>query len=232
MGQLNFNENELIKRVEDRINRKSKSNVLPSNTNEEFNSTVLMETYNILDVDFFSHRKYIGKFIVLTKRILRKLLKPILAKQTSFNRNLVDALLSLENSFKEFKNSSLKIDTTNKKEKDLFYEELQKNLDIKIQKYFDDKLASIDSCLNDMKNEMNSLLSRQTEIQNNTIKEHDMENRIISQVFSTLSEIYHEKQDYQNSYYFLLLALKYASEDKDIEERTLQTFKKLNQSRS
>lgn len=52
----------------------------------------LNQLHDIADVHFFSHRKIIGKFIILTKKVIRKLLRPILNKQTLFNQSLIEEL--------------------------------------------------------------------------------------------------------------------------------------------
>lgn len=41
--------------------------------------------YDVYDVPFTSHRQFIGSFIVLAKKILRKLLNPILTRQVAYN---------------------------------------------------------------------------------------------------------------------------------------------------
>ena len=48
------------------------------------------------DVAFHSHRARTGRFVVESKKVLRRLLTPILDRQAAFNRAAVDALASLD----------------------------------------------------------------------------------------------------------------------------------------
>lgn len=48
------------------------------------------------DVNFHSHRARAGRFVVEAKKLLRRLLTPILDRQGAFNRSVVDALAALD----------------------------------------------------------------------------------------------------------------------------------------
>ncbi|WP_259619994.1 hypothetical protein [Paenibacillus doosanensis] len=98
--QLNFNTEQLKKRLKENIER----NIVSGHqVNDAYFSNIekLIELHNISEVHYFSHRKFLGKFIIAFKKVIRKLIRPILNKQITFNQLMIENVRYLQQQVKD-----------------------------------------------------------------------------------------------------------------------------------
>lgn len=236
MEKLNFNEEQLKKRIQDRILFKLNNHLSHQATTNQNETALkkLIDTHNILDVEFFSHRKFTGKFIVYTKKFLRKLLRPIFMKQIQFNQKVIDQFFVVDRqavdqevSNKEFfKNIS--VDMTNDiidECKIALQEVVSSNVE-RIRNYYEDDLQSR---INEQIIEQIGIRESQMNEQINAIKDQ-LYKDIKSNLFRDLAIFEGNHNNDLNRYHLLLMALRENPEDLDLEAEVISAFESMNKS--
>ncbi|WP_028553097.1 hypothetical protein [Paenibacillus sp. UNC451MF] len=102
--QLNFNTDQLKKRLKENIERNIDKNIVAEQQiHDAYFSNIekLIELHNISEVHYFSHRKFLGKIIITFKKVVRKLIRPILNKQIIFNQLMIENVRYLQQLLKD-----------------------------------------------------------------------------------------------------------------------------------
>ncbi|MBQ4899960.1 hypothetical protein KB559_14100 [Paenibacillus sp. Marseille-P2973] len=236
MDKLNFNEEQLKKRIHDRILFKL-NNSLPLQATSNQNDAALkplIDNHNILEVEFFSHRKFAGKFIVSTKKLLRKLLRPIFMKQIQFNQKVIDQLYVVDRqlvdndaSSKElFKSISVEITNDIIDECKIALQEVVSSNVESIRNYYEDELQTR---INEQIVEQISIRESQMNEKINAIK-IQLSKDIKSNLFRDLAIFEGNHNNELNRYHLLLMALRENPENLDLEAEVLSAFESMNKS--
>lgn len=235
MEKLNFNEEQLKKRIHDRI--MFKLNSLPTQVTTNQNDAALkplIDNHNILDVEFFSHRKFAGKFIVSTKKLLRKLLRPIFMKQIQFNQKVIDQLYVVdrqlvdnETSNKEFfKSISIEITNDIIDECKIVLQEVVRSNVESIRNFYENELQTK---INEQISEQVRAHKDQLNEQINTLKVQ-LYRDIKSNLFRDLAIFEGSHNNELNRYHLLLMALRENPENLDLEAEVISAFESMNKS--
>lgn len=204
MEEVRFDKEVLKGRIKERILRKFTN--LPHDTRPNHVQSAikpLIDAHNIMDVQFFSDRKIIGKYIVLTKRVFRKMMSPILMKQINYNQRIIDYLSTVDQRIED--NHNLFI--ANKVQVEVLTNELA------------------DEIVDEMNIQLLSLEEQLIEIKKSNDKLH---NDIKTSLLCELAEIEHSIGNDQKSYILLLMALRSRPDDLELEQNVLQAFERLN----
>ena len=112
-NELNFEEimeriRESIKRKRQEFSNSPSQNDKPYAKESDIDLDDLRSNYDIYNIKFTSHRRILGWFIVSVKKILRKLLTPILTQQTNYNAVNIRIINSLRESLTAITEENLK----------------------------------------------------------------------------------------------------------------------------
>ncbi|MFH5181194.1 hypothetical protein ACHHV8_00260 [Paenibacillus sp. TAB 01] len=242
--QLNLNTEQLKKRLKENIER----NIVTGHQLQDTyfsNVEKLIEIHNISDVHYFSHRKFLGKFIIAFKKIVRKLMRPILNKQIIFNQLMIENIRFLQQQVKQNQTEQLrKVEDllTNSIDEiinDFESYQVTRNTDLTevvlsnndlakdFQKFkeeitTDTKLVTQIDLL---KCDVEKLTAYIEEIKQESIKEAS------KNILIEISDFYYKKNEFDLSYHLLLSALKYDPQNIELERKLLSVFDTLNKSR-
>ncbi|RCX19021.1 hypothetical protein DFP94_10537 [Fontibacillus phaseoli] len=236
MEKLNFNEEQLKTRIHDRILFKL-NNCLPHQATTNQNDAAfkpLIDNHNILDIEFFSHRKFAGKFIVSTKKLLRKLLRPIFMKQIQFNQKVIDQLYVVDRqvvdndaSNKElFKSISVEITNDIIDECKMALQEVARSNVESIRNFYEDELQT----------KISEQISEQIRVREDQINEQistlkiQLNRDIKSNLYRDLAVFEGNHNNELNRYHLLLMALRENPENLDLETEVISAFESMNKS--
>lgn len=222
-----FNEEIFKQRVKDRImNGLSQTDEVLRHNNSRISE--LESKTNISDVHFFSHRKFFGKVIVFSKRLIRKLLMPILNKQIDFNHNVVQQFHHINESIEEHQQANVsklvdsmtkEISTMHESIEMLFSEIRQQKAEIendkKIIKQLSEQVEKDIVVIDELKTEL-----------------YEAQRISIFELYKEIGDMERAQGNYHLSYQMQLMALKYASNEDMQEQKVLESFKLVNQSRN
>ncbi|WP_068779037.1 hypothetical protein [Paenibacillus sp. GM2] len=239
MEKINFDEEQLKKRILDRIqfklNNNNHLNKPISNDQSEVVLKPLIDSHNILDVEFFSHRKILGKYIVRFKKILRKLLRPLFMKQIHFNQKVIDQFYIVDRQQVEQNNINNEVfhsisigivDDIVDECKIALQEVVSSNLE-SIRSYYENELQAK---INEQMNEhINEHLTQTKEQMNRTMAQ--LYRDIKSSIFRDLAMFEGNGNDELSRYHMLLMALRENPENIDIEMEAIAAFERMNKSR-
>ncbi|RED57642.1 hypothetical protein [Cohnella lupini] len=208
MEQVNFDEEVLKKRITERILRKMERQ--PQGVQSKLPPTdlkPLIDAHNILNVDFYSHRKGFGRLIVLIKKLLRKLLAPILMKQIHFNQRSIDYLSSVDQRLEALR---------------------QNGLGYKVEQQ--ERLDSIANDISDVIIEELRLVKDQLEsdVLSITKLNESRYNDVKVSLLRELADIEHLSGNEQRKYLLLLMALRSKPDDLELEQKVIDSFERLN----
>ncbi|EPY07909.1 hypothetical protein PAALTS15_06684 [Paenibacillus alvei TS-15] len=201
---------------------------------------------NISDVHFFSHRRFFGKIIVFSKRLLRKLLMPILNRQTDFNHNVVQQFYHVNELIKEQQevsvsrlvdNMTVELSSMHKSIEMLLSDIKKQNEDLEDEKKI--LLSEISKQKNEIEDNKKTIQQLIEQVQNDIedieqLKKelYETQRKSIFEVYKELGDMERVQGNYQLSYQMQLMALKYASDEEVQEQKVLESFKLVNQSRN
>ncbi|WGU93809.1 hypothetical protein QJQ58_25295 [Paenibacillus dendritiformis] len=222
-----FNEEIFKKRVKDRIiyGMSQTDEVLRHNNSR---ISELESKTNISDIHFFSHRKFFGKVIVFSKKLLRKLLMPILNKQTDFNHNVVQQFHHINelNMEQQQENVSKIIDSMTEELSEMHKSIEVLRLEIRQQKAeIDDDKKIIKELTEKVKNDIEVIDQLKKTL-------YETQRKSIFELYQQIGDMERVEGNYKLSYQMQLMALKYASDDDLQEQKVLESFKLVNQSRN
>ncbi|MNP28872.1 hypothetical protein D3C76_1218710 [compost metagenome] len=182
-------------------------------------------------MEFFSHRKIWGKFIVGTKKILRKLLRSLFMKQIQFNQKVIDQFYIVDRQLfekdaadKEFiKNISMDMVNDIIDECKIVLEEvIHSNIESVRNLYEEDLQARINEQLSDQVNQINEQM---------IIVKTELYREIKTNLFKDLAQLEKDCSSTNFRYHLLLMALREDPENLEIEAEVVSAFESLNKSR-
>ncbi|WP_019635691.1 hypothetical protein [Paenibacillus fonticola] len=257
MDKLNFDEKILKKRIQDRILFKLENHFntsdLTSENQEDMMLKPLIESHNILDLEFYSHRKFFGKFIIFTKKLFRKILHQIFMKQIHFNQKIIDHFFIIERKLidkdlanKEiFKSISMSmVDDIVDECKIAIQEVVCSNVE-SIRNYYESELQiSINEQIREqagwLKEEANQIREEAKQISEETSKQISQQistikkqlyGEIKSSLFRDLAVFEKNSNIEESKYHLLLMALRENPENLDLEDEVIAAFESMNKSR-
>ncbi|AOZ93300.1 hypothetical protein [Paenibacillus crassostreae] len=224
MENLNFNEKQMKERLTERILHRINNGLkeraeISKDNNQSIDLKPLIDSHNIMDVEYFSHRRILGKLIIFSKRALRKLLSPILMRQIHFNQRVIDHLYIIDH----------KITSDNTLEENY----KQMTIDI-VDEIVCEMKVLIDASINkeEYHNEIEELrqstLSLSSEILEMKNNNPSLRSNILCALLNDLAKL---ENDNGKKYHLLLMALNENPDDLDLEARVLSAFESMNKSR-
>lgn len=227
MQNSNFDEEVIKKRLKERIYYAIDNKSELSKQHDNNSMQPLIDTHNIYNVEFFSPRKVIGKFVVFSKKAIRKLMYPILIKQIHFNQRVIDHLYIVDQKL-----------TQNVDEARLralvsqLVEEMVSEFRIVLDTSTEQIKQNIISENHLLNSELQEVLKKEIgiKVDEDKLKELDGVIMISEMKASVLRDIANIEQDVNKKYQLLLLALKESPDNVEIETEVLKTFEELHQS--
>lgn len=239
MENLNFDEEQLKKRIKERILYKVDHHFLEIDTRSSNSNTSqlkpLIEFHNILEVEYFSHRKFLGKFIIMVKKGLRKLLRPIFMRQIHFNQkvidhfyivdhNLSDTIETVKGTFKRIAEET--VDEIIDELKGSLQEVVASNAE-SIRRYYENELQSkVDLQIHDHVEMLKSQLHDQVQMLKSQLNVE-----LKSNVYRDLAFFAGNHYNEIEKYHLLLLALREDPNNLELEKEVLEAFERMNISR-
>ncbi|MGN7353653.1 hypothetical protein ACTHPJ_20165 [Paenibacillus amylolyticus] len=223
----NYDEEVIKKRLKERIYYAIENTSELNKQHDNSAMQPLIDTHNIYNVEFFSPRKVIGKFIVFSKKAVRKLMYPILIKQIHFNQRVIDHLYIVDQKL-----------TQNVDEVRLralvsqLVEEMVSEFRIVLDTSTEQIKQNIISEKHLLNSELQEVLRKEIGIKVDEDKLKELEGvKMISEMkASVLRDIANIEKDVNKKYQLLLLALKESPDNVEIETEVLKTFEELHQS--
>lgn len=228
MQNSNFDEEVIKQRLKERIyyaiDNKSELSKQHDNNNS---MQPLIDTHNIYNVEFFSPRKVIGKFVVFTKKAIRKLMYPILIKQIHFNQRVIDHLYIVDQKLTQNVDEARLRTLVSQ-----LVEEMVSEFRIVLDTATDQIKQNIISENHLLNSELQEVLRKEIgiKVDEDKLKELERGKMISEMKASVLRDVANIEQDVNKKYQLLLLALKESPDNVEIETEVIKTFEELHQS--
>ncbi|WP_339817803.1 hypothetical protein MKZ15_20835 [Paenibacillus sp. FSL R7-0216] len=228
MDKLNFDEEQLKKRIKERILYKAdlhfpEKDTRPSDSNASL-LRPLIESHNILEVEYFSHRKFLGKFIVMVKKGLRKLLRPIFMRQIHFNQKVIDHFYVVDHNLSDTVEN---VKGTFKRISEETVDEIVDELKGSLQEVV---ASNAESIRRYYEHELQSKVDMQIHEQVQKLKS-ELHVEIKSNVYRDLALYAGNHYNEIERYHLLLLALREDPDNLELEKEVLEAFERMNISR-
>lgn len=227
MQNSNFDEEVIKQRLKERIYYAIDNKSELSKQNDNNSMQPLIDTHNIYNVEFFSPRKVIGKFVVFTKKAIRKLMYPILIKQIHFNQRVIDHLYIVDQKLTQNVDEARLRTLVSQ-----LVEEMVSEFRIVLDTSTEQIKQNIISEKHLLNSELQEVLRKEIGIKIDEDKLKELERvKVISEMkASVLRDIANIEQDVNKKYQLLLLALKESPDNVEIETEVIKTFEELHQS--
>ncbi|PJN58962.1 hypothetical protein PAEAM_36130 [Paenibacillus sp. GM1FR] len=236
MGNLNFDEKIIKQRLKERIYYAMENTSEINKQHDNSSMQPLIDTHNIYNVEYFSTRKVIGKFIVFSKKAIRKLIYPILMKQIHFNQRVIDHLYIVDQKLNQ-NMDEVKLRTITSQFVEEMVSEFQEILQTSVEQIKQNTISEKHL----LSSEMQEIVRKEVEMKveeavdyyktdREMAKELERIKEISDVKSSVLRDIANIEQDVSKRYQLLLLALKESPENLEIEAEILKTFGELHQS--
>ncbi len=227
MQNSNFDEEVIKQRLKERIYYAIDNKSELSKQNDNNSMQPLIDTHNIYNVEFFSPRKVIGKFVVFSKKAIRKLMYPILIKQIHFNQRVIDHLYIVDQKLTQNVDEARLRTLVSQ-----LVEEMVSEFRIVLDTSTEQIKQNIISEKHLLNSELQEVLRKEIGIKIDEDKMKELERvKVISEMkASVLRDIANIEQDVNKKYQLLLLALKESPDNVEIETEVIKTFEELHQS--
>jgi signal transduction histidine kinase len=260
MDNLNFDETLLKKRIKERI--LLRMNTLNENLRDEDpnNSKLqpLIDHHNIMEVQYYSHRKFLGKVVIICKKVVKKLMYPVLMKQIHFNQRVIDQLYvvdqmnnNLEQKINEMTHGIIDsvvdevttvirhISDENHENHSRLEESLNKltgslegyqhEIDNKLNYYQNEVVVSLQESQNELDNKMHAYQKKNDEV---IISNGKLKIDMVTSLLDELADLEQSSGNYERSYHLLLLAQRNSPDDLELEKKLMQSFERMIRSRN